>query len=105
MAAPTSEEVVRILNEMRTMAQNTHFQGADREQPGRMIAWYSKTVLAKLGMTPAQKASVQGRIALLPPILRAYISPCESCKSLTWVITHVCANKITFPGSLHAMVP
>ena len=48
-----------------------------------MIAWYSKTVLTKLGMTPAPETAVQGRVALLPPILRAYISPCGSCKSLS----------------------
>lgn len=83
MAAPTSEEVVRIFNEIRTMKRNTHFQGTDREQLGRMIAWYSKTVLTKLGMTPAPETAVQGRVALLPPILRAYISPCGSCKSLS----------------------
>ena len=83
VAAPTSEEVVRIFNEIRTMKRNTHFQGTDREQLGRMIAWYSKTVLTKLGMTPAPETAVQGRVALLPPILRAYISPCGSCKSLS----------------------
>ena len=83
MAATTSEEVVRIFNEIRTMKRNTHFQGTDREQLGRMIAWYSKTVLTKLGMTPAPETAVQGRVALLPPILRAYISPCGSCKSLS----------------------
>ena len=61
------------------MKRNTHFQGTDREQLGRMIAWYSKTVLTKLGKTPAPETAVQGRVALLPPILRAYISPCKNC--------------------------
>ena len=83
VTAPTSEEVVRIFNEMRTMTQNTHFQGNDREQLGRMVAWYSKKVLTKLGITSVPETPVQGRVALLPPILRAYISPCGSCKSLS----------------------
>lgn len=83
VTVPTSESVVRILNEIRTMSRNTHIQGTDRERLCLLVAWYSRSVLKKIGIEPAPKTDATSRVALLPPIIRAYFSPCGSCKSVS----------------------
>ena len=81
IALPTPEQVRRILNEIRTRGAHTHFDGPDHERLGRLVAWYSKAIFpTSRAETPAQ-AQPEGRVALSPPIIRAYFSLCGKCKN------------------------
>jgi len=47
IAIPTSEEIVRVLDEIRILGQNTHFEGTDNQKINGMIASYSRRMISK----------------------------------------------------------
>ena len=77
-AIPSHEETVRILEEIRIYGQNTHKQTSDHEHINKLICWYSKNICQSKADEPQNN-----RVAESAYILRAYISPCGSCKSLS----------------------
>ena len=64
------------------MAKNAHKYGTENQRINRMIAWNSKRLIQK----HHEQASVEtdeaseNRVALLDPIICAYLSPCWCCK-------------------------
>lgn len=79
IALPTPAQVGRILAKIRFLASNTHFEGPGHERLGRMVAWYSRHLLQDSGEKAAARSEQGGRVALSPPIIRAYISLCKNC--------------------------
>ncbi len=63
---PAQKEVVRIFKEIRFLGANTPKGNVGQTRFGKLVAWFSKKL---------------SRVALLAPILRAYISPHKSCKN------------------------
>jgi len=66
VSLPTQEEVVRIFTEIRFLGVNTPKGNVGQTRFGKLVAWFSKKL---------------SRVALSAPIIRAYISPCKSCKN------------------------
>lgn len=81
IALPTQEQVVRILNTIRTMAANTHFNGTDHDRLGKLVAWYSKALVPAICEETALLPESEGRVALSSPIIRAYLSLCGNCEN------------------------
>ena len=73
---PNEAQIEHILQGIRILGENAHKHGSDHEHLNRMIAWYSKRFLE----SEAAKAP-ENRVALLIPIIRAYLSHCENCKN------------------------
>ena len=46
-AIPTKEDIVRILEEIRNLGQDRHFEGTDNQKINGMIATYSKRVISR----------------------------------------------------------
>lgn len=70
---PTQEQIIRILDEMRAFAANTHKSESDNEKINRIIAWYSRRIADKY----YAEESAEVRVVVSSPIIRAYISPCD----------------------------
>jgi hypothetical protein len=79
-AIPEQAEIVRILDEIRICARNTHSGGTDNERINRLIGLYSQKLSAARLPEPAQESS-ENRVAVFAPIIRAYLSPsnCKNC--------------------------
>jgi len=80
ITVPSQEDIMRILDEIRIMGENTHFTGTDHDRINRMVAWYSN----KLHMNntePQSEEPDENRVALFAPIIRAYLSHCRNCKN------------------------
>ena len=78
---PTHEEIIRILDEIRILGQNTHFVGNDNARINRLINWYSK----RLHIVESSRAipeSEEGRAENMAPIIRACICHCWNCKKV-----------------------
>jgi hypothetical protein len=80
-STPEQAEIIRILDEIRILGQNTHLSGTDNERINRMIALYSERVTGTY--SPGEKTELpenrvnelpESRVAVLRPITRAYIS-------------------------------
>ena len=80
VSLPSSAEVLRILDRIRIWGANTHKVGSDNEHINRLIAWYSRNAVEK-SVGNVEK----NRVALSPPIIRAYFSPCWNCKNCEYV--------------------
>lgn len=80
-AIPAQEEVTRILGEIRLQGEHTYLSGSDNDRINRMIAWYSKRVHATITSAEMPSKDADGRVAVLPPIIRVYISQCWNCKN------------------------
>lgn len=76
VSLPSSAEVLRILDRIRIWGANTHKVGSDNDHINRLIAWYSRNAVEK-SVGNVEK----NRVALSPPIIRAYFSPCWNCKN------------------------
>ena len=84
VSLPTSEEVVRILDEIRIYAANASKHGSEHAHMSRMVTWFSKRFLEEHARTEPD-ASQENRVALLAPIIyRAYLSQCRNCKSCNY---------------------
>ena len=70
---PKQAEIIRILDEIRIMGQNTHLVGADNERINCMIALYRKRLIDTYSSVQEQEPS-ENRVAVSSPITRAYIS-------------------------------
>lgn len=88
VSLPSQEEVVRILDEIRTHSTNVQRKGSDHEHMNRMIAWYSKRLTSRF-QEPEEDSELDSRVAHLDPILRAYLSPCRNCKNCEYDCSRV----------------
>lgn len=89
---PTQEKIVSILDEIRILGANTQKKGSDHEQLNRLVAWYSKK-LTVYDAEEVQENEPESRVALLDHIIRAYFSPCRSCKNCGYD----CQSKSIYP--------
>ena len=84
---------MRILELIRIQARNTHTAGTDNERLNRFVAWKSRRVLQAMEDTHNREAILEkteessdfrdrqeGRVAEIPPIIRAYFSHGRNCK-------------------------
>ena len=74
--SPDHEEVVRILDEIRILGENTQKRGTENEHINRLVAWYSRALIEQ-----NETGCFQSRVALFTPITRAYLSHCRNCKN------------------------
>ena len=74
---PTSEEIARILNEIRILGENAHNSGTDNQRINQMIAHFSRIVHPEMNEIEVNDA--EGRVADSAPIIRAYLSQCWNC--------------------------
>lgn len=79
VSMPTQEDIVSILNEIRILGENTQKKGSDHEHLNRIVAWYSRRLTGDMAEETYQSGTPK-RVALLNPIIRAYLSLCRSCK-------------------------
>ncbi len=75
VSMPALEEIVGILDKVRTLGAHTHKHVSDHEHINRLVYWYSKKITEK----NCENVS-ENRVALFDPIIRAYISPCKNCE-------------------------
>ena len=80
VSMPTQEDVVSILDEIRILGANTQKRGSDHEQINRLITWYSRRLTGS-DADESNGNEPENRVALFAPIIRAYLSPCRSCKN------------------------
>ena len=87
-AIPEQTEIIRILDEIRITARNTHLSGTDNERINKLIALYSQKLSAARPSEPAAEPS-ENRVAVSAPITRAYFSPsnCGNCDYDCWKIS------------------
>lgn len=87
---PEAEEVTRTLNEIRSMATAAHFRGkTEQERLGKAVRWYSWQLAPQSEPLPPEsteqvescQTEEESRVAVSPPIIRAYFSLCRNCKS------------------------
>jgi len=76
IAAPTGDEIIRILGEIRILAENTHFSALNHEHLNKLVAWYSKT-LPLHTQSEMFEAGAENRVSVFP----TYISHCRNCKN------------------------
>ena len=78
---PTPDEIIRILNKIRILGDNTHLTGTDNHRINKMINWYSKKLNTEHKKTRIENEN--GRVADSLYIMRAqaYISHCWNCKN------------------------
>lgn len=69
-----------ILDEIRIHSANVQKKGSDHEHLNRMVAWYSKRLTGQF-QEAEDESDAESRVALLDPILRAYLSLCRNCKN------------------------
>ena len=77
---PTQEDIISILDKIRIMGANTQKKGSDHEQLNRIVTWYSRKLTGAMAEETHQNEP-EGGVALSGPIIRAYLSPCRSCKN------------------------
>ena len=83
VSLPDHAEVVRIIDEMRISARNTHISGSDNVRFNKMILWYSRSITERKIPNTDQESS-ESRVALSDPIIRAYLSHCWNCKNCVY---------------------
>lgn len=95
VSMPTQEEIVSILDEIRIFGANTQKKGSDHEQLNRIVTWYSRR-LTTCGTDRSCEEKPESRVALFAPIIRAYLSPCRSCKNCRYD----CQGKSIYPTAV-----
>ena len=78
--APTDDEVIRILGEIRILAGNTYSDVMNHDRLNKIVAWFSKALLSQT-QPESTEVSDENRVAVSAPIIRAYISHCWNCKN------------------------
>lgn len=92
---PAQEDVVSILNKIRILGANTQKKGSDHDQLNRIVAWYSRRLTGAMAGR-AHQNEPEGGVALSAPIIRAYLSPCRSCKKCIYD----CKGKSIYPEAV-----
>lgn len=80
VSLPSQDQIMRILDEIRIHSANVQKKGSDHDHLNRMVAWYSKRLTGQF-QEAEDESDAESRVALLNPILRAYLSPCRNCKN------------------------
>ena len=98
IARPNSDQVERILTKIRIAGRNAYLSGTDHERLCRLVAWYSKAIVRGMGGEPPARPGAEGRVALSSPIIRAYLSPCQNCRSgeEDWRGKYIGAREVDF---------
>lgn len=76
---PETSEIMRILSEILTNAQNTYKEGSENDRLNRAVAWHSRTVMMRQ-QEESTLSSPESRVALSVPLTRAYLSHGWNCK-------------------------
>jgi len=76
LQVPDNSEIIRILNEIRILGDNTHFTAIDHERLNKLVAWYSKKLHPDTQKMQQERA-FKSRVAVFP----MYISLCSNCKN------------------------
>ncbi len=76
---PETAEIMRILDEIRICAKNTHKAGSENDRLNQAVAWHSRKVIIHRREQSAQ-TSPESRVALSDPLTRAYLSHGWNCK-------------------------
>ena len=92
---PTQEDAVSILDEIRILGANTQKIGSDHEQINRLITWYSRRLTGS-DADESNRNEPENRVALFASIIRAYLSPCRSCKNCRYD----CQGKSIYPDAV-----
>ena len=79
IAIPSASEIIRILERIRILGENTYFQGTENQRINRFIAWYSKKSYLKTE-NDSPESALKDRVALSLYIY-AYISQCRNCRN------------------------
>ena len=95
VSMPAQEDVVSILNKIRILGANTQKKGSDHDQLNRIVAWYSRRLTGDMAGR-AHQNEPEGGVALSAPIIRAYLSPCRSCKKCIYD----CKGKSIYPEAV-----
>ena len=77
-------DIIRIIDKIRILAQNTHLYGTDHERLNRMIAWYSNKIVKSSIQREHDQLDSEHRVAFSAPIIRAYFSLCWNCKNCSY---------------------
>ena len=80
VSMPETAEVMRILDEIRIRAANAHISGTDHVRLNKMVLWFSRVITSSL-CSNDEAETAENRVALLPSILRAYLSLCWNCEN------------------------
>lgn len=80
VSMPEYAEIERIIAKMRIMVGNTRISETEHIRLNKMILWYSRTLTSHMGACP-ENTEEEKRVAVLPPILRVYLSQCWNCKN------------------------
>lgn len=80
VSMPTQEDIISILDKIRILGANTQKKGSDHEQLNRIVTCYSRKLTGAMAEETHQNEPERG-VALSGPIIRAYLSPCRSCKN------------------------
>lgn len=80
---PDQDQIMRIINEVRTIGANAHKNGTENEHLNRLITWYSKKVIQK-ETESERRQDDENRVAFSCPISRAYLSHCKNCENCSY---------------------
>ena len=76
---PDQEDVINVLNDIRTAGKKICAIGSDSERLNCMIAWRSRIVVT--GYEKKMEEEVRTGVAVLLPLIRAYFSHGRNCKN------------------------
>lgn len=80
VSLPSCAEIERIIEKMRICAGNVHISGSENTRLNKMTLWYSCKVIAQ-SVPDCAGQTLENRVALLAPIIRAYFSLCWNCQN------------------------
>ena len=83
VSLPSYTEIEHIIEEMRICADNTHFIGSENSRLNKMILWYSRRITTKTA-SDCTGQTLESRVALSAPIIRAYFSLCWNCQNCVY---------------------
>lgn len=74
VSLPTDAQITSIIEGIRKYSAGTHKSDSDHNHFNKMVAWYSKKIIADLAQNEPEN-----RVAVFAPIIRAYLSHCWNC--------------------------
>ena len=98
---PESANVVSILNDILTCGVCKHTEGSSNARLNRLVNWLSRKVMITRQEQSAP-ATLETRIALSAPLMRAYLSHgrnCKSCRNCSYACPGVLLDA---PSSVHS---
>ena len=100
VSLPLQEDILEILEKIRTLSSDVIKKGSEHEHMSRMVAWYSKRLIEHQTEVSEEKMEnskitdnsehpaenddsiwKKSRVALSAPIIYAYLSQCRNCEN------------------------